>query len=94
MFRTGTLPPLLTVNSMKWVLKKIVKLEDNRELVQDQDMQHENSRELRYQSDLMVKNMSLLTLTTFMIKFLYLRQEATQQMFPLEFFSYIISINN
>ena len=61
MFRTGTLPPLLTVNSMKWVLKKIVKLEDNRELVQDQDMQHENSRELRYQSDLMVKNMEIIS---------------------------------
>ena len=55
------MPPLLTVNSMKWVLKKIVKLEDNRELVQDQDMQHENSRELRYQSDLMVKNMETIS---------------------------------
>ena len=42
---------------MEWVLKQVVKLEDNRELVQGHDIQHENSRELRYQSDLFVKNM-------------------------------------
>ena len=39
---------------MEWVLKQVVKLEDNRELVQGHDMEHENSRE---QSDLLVKNM-------------------------------------
>ena len=68
-------------------------LEDNRELFQDQALKHEDSRELRYQSDVLVKNMDtlsvvwttiftaktehtyLLTYTTFMTKFLCLRQE-------------------
>ena len=45
--RTGILPPLLTVNSKEWVLKQVVKLEDNRELVKDQAWKHEDSRKLR-----------------------------------------------
>ena len=35
----------------------VVKLEDNRELVQDQALKHEDSRELKYQSNVFVKNM-------------------------------------
>ena len=61
------MPPLLTVNSREWVLKQIVMLEDNSELVQDQALKHEESRELRYQSDVLVKNMETISveLTTF-----------------------------
>ena len=47
---SGTLPPLLTVNSRGWLLKQVEKLEDNRELDQDQALKHEDSRELIYKS--------------------------------------------
>ena len=50
------MPPLLTVNSREWLLKQVEKLEDNRELDQDQAWKHEDSRKLRYQSDVLVKN--------------------------------------
>ena len=55
------MPPLLTLNSREWVLKKVVMLEDNRELFQDQALKHEDSRELIYQSDVLVKNMDTLS---------------------------------
>ena len=55
------MPSLLTVNSGEWVLKQVVKLGDNRELVQDQAFKHADSRELRYQSDVLVKNMVTLS---------------------------------
>ena len=51
------MPPLLTVNRREWVLKQVVKSEENRELDQDQALKHEGSRELKYQSMLLVKNM-------------------------------------
>ena len=62
------------------------------ELVQDQDLQHESSRELRCQSVLLVKNMETLSvegtifftaktgLTCLLTHIL--KQEATQLMFP------------
>ena len=40
------------------LLKKVVMLEDNRELFQDQALKHEDSRELRYQYD---KNMETIS---------------------------------
>ena len=40
------------------MLDQFVKLEDNRELVQDQALKHEDSRELRYQYD---KNMETIS---------------------------------
>ena len=51
------MPPLLTVNRMEWVIKQVVKLEENRELDQDQALKHEDRRELKYQSNLLVKDM-------------------------------------
>ena len=51
------MPPLLTVNSREWLLKQVEKLEDNRELDQDQALKHENNRELIFQSNVLVKNM-------------------------------------
>ena len=51
------MPPLLTVNRREWVIKQVVKLKENRELDQDQALKHEDRRELRYQSNLLVKNM-------------------------------------
>ena len=71
------MPPLLTVNSREWVLKQIVTLEDNSDLVQDQALKHEESRELRYQSDVLVKNMEtisveLTTIFTAMTEHTYL----------------------
>ena len=44
------MPPLLTVYSREWLLKQVEKLEDNRELDQDQALKHEDSRELIYKS--------------------------------------------
>ena len=38
------------------MLDQVVKLEDNRELVQYQALKHKDSRELWYQSDVLVKN--------------------------------------
>ena len=46
------MPPLLTVNRREWVIKQVVKLEENRELDQDQALKHEDRRELKYQSNL------------------------------------------
>ena len=43
------------------MLKKVVMLEDNRELFQDQALKHEDSRKLIYQSDVLVKNMETLS---------------------------------
>ena len=37
---------MLTVNRREWLLKKVEKLEDNRELDQVQVLKHENNREL------------------------------------------------
>ena len=51
------MPPLLTVNSREWLLKQVEKLEDNRELDQDQALKHEDNRELIFQSNVLVKNM-------------------------------------
>ena len=51
------MPPLLTVNRREWVIKQVVKLEENRELDQDQALKHEDRRELKYQSNLLVKDM-------------------------------------
>ena len=51
------MPPLLTVNRREWVIKHVVKLEENRELDQDQALKHEDRRELKYQSNLLVKDM-------------------------------------
>ena len=39
------------------MLDQVVKLEDNRELVQYQALKQKDSRELRYQSNMLVKNM-------------------------------------
>ena len=44
------------------LLKKVVMLEDNRELFQDQALKQEDNRELIYQSDVLVKNMDTLSL--------------------------------
>ena len=41
----------------EWVIKQVVKLEENRELDQDQALKHEDRRELKYQSNLLVKDM-------------------------------------
>ena len=43
------------------MLKKVVMLDDNRDLFQDQALKHEDSRELIYQSDVLVKNMDTLS---------------------------------
>ena len=51
------MPPLLTVNRREWVIKQVVKLEENRELDQNQALKHEDRRELKYQYNLLVKNM-------------------------------------
>ena len=48
---------LLPVNSRGSVLKQVLKLEDNKELFQDHALKHEDSREPKYQSDVLVKNM-------------------------------------
>ena len=53
--------PLLPVNSRGWVLKQVVKLEDNRELVQDLALKHEDSREPKYQSGVLVKDMETIS---------------------------------
>ena len=45
---------MLTVYSREWVLEKGLMLED-------QALKHEDSRELRYQSDVLVKNMDTLS---------------------------------
>ena len=50
------MPPLLTIDIRVWLLDQVVKLEDNRELVQDKALKDEDSRELRYQSIWLVKN--------------------------------------
>ena len=44
------------------MLKKVVMLEDNRELFQDQALKHVDSRELIYQSDVLVKNMETISI--------------------------------
>ena len=41
----------------EWVIKQVVKLEENRELDHDQALKHEDRRELKYQSNLLVKDM-------------------------------------
>ena len=38
-----------------------MKVEDNRDLVQDQALKHEESRELRYQYDVLVKKMETIS---------------------------------
>ena len=43
------------------VLKQVVRLEDNRELVQDQTLKHSDSRELRCQSNMLGKNMKTIS---------------------------------
>ena len=43
------------------MLDQVVKLEDNRELVKDQALKHEDSRDLRYQYDVLVKNMETIS---------------------------------
>ena len=55
------MPPLPTVNSREWVIKQVVKLEDNRELVQDQALKHEDRCVLKYQSNVLVKNMETIS---------------------------------
>ena len=55
------MPPLLTVNSREWLHKQVEKLEDNRELDQDQALKHENIRELIFQSNVLVKNMETIS---------------------------------
>ena len=50
------MPPLLTIDIRVWLLDQVVKLEDNRKLVQDKALKDEDSRELRYQSIWLVKN--------------------------------------
>ena len=55
------MPPLLTVNCRESMLDQVVKLEDNRELVQYQALKHKDSRELLYQSDVLVKNMETIS---------------------------------
>ena len=55
------MPPLLTVNRWKWLLKQVEKLEDNRELDQDQALNHEDNRELIFQSNELVKNMETIS---------------------------------
>ena len=55
------MPPLLTVNSRERLLKQVEKLEDNRELDQDQALKHENNRELIFQSNVLVKNMETIS---------------------------------
>ena len=52
---------LLTVNSREWLLKQVEKLEDNRELDQDQALKHEDNRELIFQSNELVKNMETIS---------------------------------
>ena len=58
---------MLTVNRREWLLKKVEKLEDNRELDQDQALKHEDNRELIFQSNELVKNMETISVkrTTF-----------------------------
>ena len=43
------------------MLDQVVKLEDNRELVQDHTLKHSDSRELRCQSNMLVKNMETIS---------------------------------
>ena len=50
-----------TVNSREWLLDQVVMLEENRELVQDQALKNEDSRDLRYEYDVLVKNMETIT---------------------------------
>ena len=51
------MPSLLIVSRREWGIKQVVKLKENRELDQDQALKHEDRRELKYQSNLLVKNM-------------------------------------
>ena len=55
------MPPLLTVISGEWLIEQVVKLEDNRELVQDQALKHEDRSVLKYQSNVLVKNMETIS---------------------------------
>ena len=43
------------------MLYQVVKLEDNRDLVQDEALKHEDSRDPRYQYDVLVKNMETIS---------------------------------
>ena len=43
------------------MLNQVIKLEDNSKLVQDQAVKHEKRKELRYQYDVLVRNMETLT---------------------------------
>ena len=43
------------------VLNQVLKLEDNRELVQDQTLKHSDSRELKCISNMLVKNMETIS---------------------------------
>ena len=43
------------------MLYQVVKLEDNRDLVQDEASKHEDSRDPRYQYDVLVKNMETIS---------------------------------
>ena len=53
---------MLTVISGEWLIEQVVKLEDNRELVQDQVLKHEDRSVLIYQSDVLVKNMETISI--------------------------------
>ena len=52
---------LLTANSRELMPDHVLKLEDNSELVQDQAVKHEKRKELRYQYDVLVRNMETLS---------------------------------
>ena len=39
------------------MLDQVIMVEDNRELFQDQALKHEDSSDLRYQYDVLIKNM-------------------------------------
>ena len=55
------MPPLLTIISGEWLIEQVVKLEDNREFVQDQALKHEDRSVLKYQSNVLVKNMETIS---------------------------------
>ena len=43
------------------MLDQVIMLEDNGELVQDQALKNEDNRDLRYQYDVLVKNMETIS---------------------------------
>ena len=52
---------LLTANRRELLPDHVLKLKDNSELVQDQAVKHEKRKELRYQYDVLVRNMETLS---------------------------------